>query len=139
MAETPLVGRVTGTADCHWADPKTEAFDRDGVPLGRKYALASGFLEITYNTGTKVILQGPCMYDVESSRGGFLSLGKLTARVEKKGSGVGGKDCRVVGRANRQPSLSHKGTDQPLRSPHAPYPANPKSEIRNPKSLIPNP
>ena len=40
-------------------------------------------LEITYNTGPKVILQGPCMYDVESSRGGFLSLGKLTARVEK--------------------------------------------------------
>ena len=40
-------------------------------------------MEITYDTGAKVILQGPCTYEVESPRGGFLSLGKLTARVER--------------------------------------------------------
>ena len=56
----PLVGRITGMVDCRWADPTTKASDRDGVPLGRKYALASGFMEITYDTGAKVILQGPC-------------------------------------------------------------------------------
>ena len=50
-SETPLVAGYTGTADCHWTDPKTEAFDRDGVPLGRKFALASGFIEITYARG----------------------------------------------------------------------------------------
>ena len=55
----------------------------DRVPLGRKYALASGYMEITYDTGAKVILQGPATYEVESAHGGFLSLGKLTARVEK--------------------------------------------------------
>ena len=49
-------------------------------------------MEITYQTGAKVILQGPCTYEVDSARGGFLSLGKLTARVEmKKGSGVRGQ------------------------------------------------
>ena len=53
-----------------------------GYPLGRKYALASGFMEITYDTGAKVILQGPCTYEVESTTGGYLSLGKLTARVD---------------------------------------------------------
>ena len=57
--------------------------------MGRKYALASGLLEITYDTGAKVILQGPCTYEVESANGGFLSLGKLTARVEKARSGTG--------------------------------------------------
>ena len=41
-------------------------------------------MEITYDTGAKVILQGPCTYEVESPAGGFLSVGKLTARVEKK-------------------------------------------------------
>ena len=51
--------------------------------MGRKYALASGLMEITYDTGAKVILQGPCTYEVDSAAGGFLSLGKLTARVEK--------------------------------------------------------
>ena len=41
-------------------------------------------MEITYDTGAKVILQGPVTYEVESKDGGFLSVGKLTARVEKK-------------------------------------------------------
>ena len=42
-------------------------------------------MEITYDTGAKVILQGPVTYEVESRRGGFLSVGKLTARLEKIG------------------------------------------------------
>ena len=54
------------------------------VSLGDKFALASGLMEITYDTGAKVILQGPVTYEVESASGGFLSLGKLTARLEKK-------------------------------------------------------
>ena len=40
-------------------------------------------MEISYATGAKVILQGPCPYEVDSAAGGFLSLGKLTARVDK--------------------------------------------------------
>ena len=51
------------------------------MPLGRKYALASGLMEITYDTGAKVILQGPVTYEVESKNGGFLSVGKLTGKV----------------------------------------------------------
>ena len=40
-------------------------------------------MEISYDSGAKVILQGPCTYEVDSAAGGFLSLGKLTARVER--------------------------------------------------------
>ena len=43
-------------------------------------------MEITYNTGAKVILQGPVTYEVESN-GGYLSLGKLTGKLEKRVSG----------------------------------------------------
>ena len=86
--EPASVGRITGMVNCRWADPTIDAPESDDVPLGRKYALASGFMEITYHTGAKVILQGPATYEVESASGGFLSLGKLTARVEaKKGTG----------------------------------------------------
>jgi hypothetical protein len=77
-----LVGRITGMADCRWADPQDTLFDAATVPLGWKFALASGLVEISYDSGAKVILQGPCSYLVASSKGGFLSLGKLTARVE---------------------------------------------------------
>jgi hypothetical protein len=94
----PFVGRITGMIDCQSADPQTEAFNGAYVPLGRKYALSSGLMEITYDTGAKVILHGPITYKIESIAGGFLSVGKLTARVEKKatrlplpfGRGAGG-------------------------------------------------
>jgi hypothetical protein len=44
----------------------------------------SGLAEITYDTGAQVLLQGPVTYQVDSSRSGFLSVGKLAARIEKK-------------------------------------------------------
>jgi hypothetical protein len=82
----PPIGRITATMDCQWTDPRDRL--QGGVPatganvsLGRTYSLASGFLEITYDRGAKVILEGPAIYRVESASGGFLSFGKLTARV----------------------------------------------------------
>jgi hypothetical protein len=76
------VGRITGMIDCRWADPHSAVAGGVAVPLGRHYALASGLMEITYDTGAKVILQGPVTYEVDSREGGYLSLGKLTARVD---------------------------------------------------------
>jgi hypothetical protein len=54
------------------------------VSLGDRLALRSGLLELTYDTGARVILQGPVTYEVESPVSGYLSLGKLTAKLEKK-------------------------------------------------------
>jgi hypothetical protein len=81
---TSVVGRITGVLDCRFAaDSKTEdQRPKTGVSLGDKFNLVSGLLEITYDTGARVILQGPVTYTVESSAGGFLAVGKLTARVE---------------------------------------------------------
>ncbi len=83
-AAQDYVGRITGMADCRWADPAAAPpSDTAAVPVGRKYHLASGLMEISYDSGARVILQGPCSYEVDSTAGGFLSLGKLTARVER--------------------------------------------------------
>jgi hypothetical protein len=85
-ARPPVVGQITGMADCQWMEgPKSEIRNlKSPIHLGDRVALRSGLLEITYNTGPNVILQGPATYTVESPAGGFLSVGKLTARVEKK-------------------------------------------------------
>lgn len=80
--KTLFVGRITGMVECQWSDPTTVVPGPIAVPLGRKYALSSGLLEITYDTGAKVILQGPCNYEVDTPTGGYLAVGKLTARVE---------------------------------------------------------
>ena len=82
-----VVGRITGMANCKWADSATEAINGAQVPCGRTFGLSSGLMEITYDTGAKVILQGPVTYEVESAEGGYLSLGRMTAKVEKKAEG----------------------------------------------------
>ncbi|MBU4273299.1 MAG: FecR family protein [Planctomycetes bacterium] len=111
--EMVFVGRITGLVDVKWSDDPyyLPPMGYAHVSLGRKYKLDSGLMEITYDTGAKVILQGPCTYEVESTSGGYLALGKLTARVEKERSEVRGQ-----------------------RSDHYPLSTN-----SNPQSLIPNP
>jgi hypothetical protein len=78
------IGQVTGLLDCRWSESHTVVYLGRRVAAGDEFALASGLVEITYDTGVKVLLQGPVSYQVDSPRGGFLSVGKLTARVEKK-------------------------------------------------------
>jgi hypothetical protein len=84
-SETAFVGRITGMVDCRWVDPRQAPIGFDRIVLGRKYALASGLMEISYDSGAKVILQGPCTYQVESKIGGFLSFGRVTAKVGTHG------------------------------------------------------
>jgi hypothetical protein len=83
-SDMAFVGQITGMFDCQWADASTAAIDRAYVPLNRRYALASGLMEISYDSGAKVILQGPCIYEVESRAGGYLTVGRLTAKVTKR-------------------------------------------------------
>jgi hypothetical protein len=98
-----IVARITGMVDCAWAEAgdrvqgsgaanqKSDIINHESVlHLGDRLALKSGLLEIAYDTGAKVILQGPVTYVVESPDGGYLFLGKLTAKLEKK-SDVGGQ------------------------------------------------
>ena len=99
----PTVGRITGMVDCQWKNDECRMMNDElsaqnngihpssfilhpssPVSLGDKFALASGLMEITYDTGAKVILQGPVTYEVESVTGGYLSVGKLTAKLENK-------------------------------------------------------
>ena len=100
------VGQITGMVDCKFDLPSPSGRGAGGeggsdglhpssfilhpsspVSLGDKFALASGLMEITYDTGAKVILQGPVTYEVESASGGYLAVGKLTAKLEKKAEG----------------------------------------------------
>jgi hypothetical protein len=88
-SEKAVVGQITGMIECHWASPHEAPVGYDRIVLGRKYNLVSGLMEISYNTGAKVILQGPCAYEVESTTGGYLAAGRLTARIGERGEGRG--------------------------------------------------
>jgi hypothetical protein len=150
--EAPQVGRVSGMCNCRWADPTTETFNGAGVPLGRKYALAAGLMEISYKTGANVILEGPCVYLVERESGGFLSLGKLTAVVEKRGEGRGEREEEGVKsgewRVESKRSMEHGKSPSPIskspnlqisksRNPQIPIsPSSPLFAVRTPTAIV---
>jgi hypothetical protein len=79
-----IVGRITGMKDCRWANPGIAAREMEAVPRGGRYVLNGGLLEITYNTGAKIIIEGPAVYAADGGNWGTLSLGRLTARVGKR-------------------------------------------------------
>lgn len=93
------VGRIINMVDCKFSvrragteKHKSEIQNpKSLVAIGDKLILDSGLMEIAYDTGAHVILQGPCSYSVDSAAGGFLQLGKLTAQVEKRGGRDEGK------------------------------------------------
>ena len=105
------IGRITALADCKWSKQgpgisKTKDQRPKTVFFGDKFVLVSGLMQITYDTGARVILEGPCTYEIDSARGGYLAVGKLTARVEK-GSGVrdpgsGSENLQICKSANQQ-------------------------------------
>jgi hypothetical protein len=83
--EPPIVAKITAMSNCQWPWPYSQDMVRvaDPVPAGRAYVMTSGLLEITYESGAKVILQGPVAYMARSLNGGTLLLGKLTVRAAK--------------------------------------------------------
>jgi len=150
---TGRVGRITDMAGCkrsgRWTMSDGRIADIDltqilnsssFVSLGDKLTLSSGVLEITYDCGAKVILQGPVTYEVDSHDGGFLSIGKLTARLEKRQSAVSSPQSEKM--ASGQPSVvsgqwpvaSNEGTGGRGQGSEA---ANQKSKIKDHKSLAP--
>jgi hypothetical protein len=140
-----FVGRVSGMVDCQWSDEATATSPGAAVALNRRYALKSGLMELTYDSGAKVILQGPCEYTIESVRGGYLKVGKLVARVGAGGVGRG------TGEATNLPSPASgrgaRGEGSQLRSQSALTLAlsghhevvGERGPTSNPQSLIPNP
>jgi len=140
LPERALVGRITGAVDVKWATKELEdgtqgpeigdASQRHFVSLGDKFLLSSGLLEISYDTGAKVVLQGPISYEVDSRDSGFLSVGKLTARLDKKPSALSPQSSDKVA-SGQWPVAGKEGSGG--RVPGAEV-AHQKSEIINCKS-----
>jgi len=118
----PYVGRISGMVDCQWADPYLIPVN-PRIRQGTKFALESGLMEITYTTGAKVILQGPCTYEVESPHGGYLAIGKLTASVASGQWPVASK--KSAGGKSLKPEHS------PLATNHSPL-----FTVRTPTAII---
>jgi len=171
VSDRDVVGKITEMVDVKWGAREGLGFGDHGsetansksgikyrassVSLRDKFVLTSGLMEITYDTGARVVLQGPVTYEVDSRDGGYLSLGKLTARLEKKGPEVSGQKLVASGQWSvaSEPNLPSPASGRGVggegsrqlqnvaseSNPKSPNPQIPESPDSNPQSLIPNP
>jgi len=140
-----FVGQITGTASVKWSDdPNYLPPLSVNVRLGRQYKLKSGLMEITYNTGAKVILEGPCDYTAESTAGGYLALGKLTAKVESGEWRVESDNSRRLTASGNNTEVAQTPEAVSLRllsksplapAPH-PSPPAPLFSVRTPTAVV---
>jgi hypothetical protein len=77
-----MVARLLRTVDCQWAQTDKAPALGDDLAEGQRMALKAGLVEIAFQDGAKVLLQGPAEMEVASRYSARLKHGSLTATVE---------------------------------------------------------
>ena len=138
-SEIVYVGRITGMKDCQWAKLDTQTVLGASVALKREYALSSGLMEITYTSGAKVILEGPCTFIVDSAVGGYLKQGRLVARVKMRKESRGEKGEISGGLAASASSAKPLAAYTESPAPDPQLTTSPLSTLRSPLFTIATP
>ena len=81
------VARITASRNCLWGDSGQDIGYGSRLVAGQKLNLATGLVEITFNDGAVVVLEGPATFDVESPGQGQLHEGRLAAVVPQRARG----------------------------------------------------
>ncbi|MFO0791267.1 MAG: FecR domain-containing protein [Pirellulales bacterium] len=82
----PAVARVTATRNCAW-EGGTEVGYGSKLKPGQRLNLTTGLVEITFDDGAVVVLEGPSVFNVESRGRGQLHDGRLAATVPERARG----------------------------------------------------
>ncbi len=86
-APPDYVARLTRTIDCQWAEPQTAPVRGAHLRVGQQLALDGGLVEIVFDSGAKVIIEGPGVLAIASTSGARLDRGKLVAMVPDAATG----------------------------------------------------
>lgn len=80
---SPPVARVTGVADCEWPKGAQGLKFGDTLTSGQRLRLTKGVLQLTYDTGTRVMLEGPVDMVMTTAIEAKLTSGKIAAAVPR--------------------------------------------------------
>jgi hypothetical protein len=115
----PSVGRITRISGFKFSDAKT-AREAATVPLGGEYFIGSGVLEISYNSGATVVLEGCARYLVDSPNSGLLLMGKATVKSEVPDAAARSAEAaRRASPPHLRPRTAHQRSSFVLRTPTA--------------------
>ncbi len=81
------VARITGQHECRWVSQNKSVEPATDLYLGEHVEIAAGLLEITYHSGSSVIVEGPATLVVSGRNASDLRRGRLVARVPQKARG----------------------------------------------------
>ena len=86
LAEQPSapekVAKLTNWFADEWVGDSRPPLRNPQLAVGQRLLLSAGLAEITYDTGARVVIEGPAEYEVVGKNSGYLSRGKVTARIE---------------------------------------------------------
>jgi len=80
------VAVITGVENCQWADLDAAPDPGCALPAGSRLELRQGLAEISFVSGTKLVLRGPACLTLDSTNSGSLLSGAVTAKVSDPGA-----------------------------------------------------
>ncbi len=81
------VARITATRNSMWAEGEQNLGFGSRLGSGERLELLTGLVEITFNDGAVVVLEGPATFDVDSPARAALHEGRLAATVPERAHG----------------------------------------------------
>lgn len=93
------VARFGTLENCRWVDAQMRVETGDSIHRGQRVELSAGRAEMVFACGAVATLIGPCIFEVESAKSGFLTLGQMKTRAEtpeSKGFTIRTRTARVV-------------------------------------------
>jgi ferric-dicitrate binding protein FerR (iron transport regulator) len=89
------VAQITATRNCLWQDATHGVGFGSRLHPGQRLELAAGLVEITFDDGAAIVLEGPASFDVRARGQAHLHEGRLSAIVPQRASGFEVATSRV--------------------------------------------
>jgi len=108
----PVLARVTGLHQPTWRSAERAVGLIEPLFAGSTLDLESGLVEVRYDCGASVLVEGPAVLEIDSASSARLVRGRLTARVEKPAGGQAGDlPARLFSVHTPQASVHDLGTE----------------------------
>ena len=76
-AKALAVATIAELHDCRWMDPAAEVSSGDAVRVAQRIELSSGIAEVLFNTGARLKIVGPTIFEPRTDNSVFLTLGEV--------------------------------------------------------------
>jgi hypothetical protein len=81
QAGMATVAQVTGLSDCRWPSGELALKFGDQLAPGQQVKMSQGLMQLTFNSGAKVVLEGPADFVATKPTEATLSQGRIAAAV----------------------------------------------------------